>query len=121
MTIPAVEKEVFFEFDKELYKDQIRTLINSAVARFQKILRSYTLFNLFFLLLITGEIVYFFVHLTLLVQTFVMAIHLALIFATIFCYFTLHMYAHTRKAEKLMSLRSEFVQACQQIAQEPEG
>lgn len=121
MSVPAIEKEVFSEFDRELYKDQTRTLINSALTRFQKTLRSYTLFNLFFLLLITGEIVYFFVHLTLLVQTFVMAIHLALIFATIFCYFTLHMYAHTRKAEKLMSLRSEFVQACQQIIQEPEG
>jgi tetratricopeptide (TPR) repeat protein len=121
MTIPAVEKEVFFDFDKEFYKDRFRTLINAAVTRFQKILRSYTLFNLFFFLLITGEIVYFFVHLTLLVQTFVMAIHLALIFATVFCYFTLHMYAHMRKAEKLMSLRLEFVQACQQIMQEPEG
>jgi tetratricopeptide (TPR) repeat protein len=121
MTIPAVEKEISIEFDKELYKDRIRTLINSAVDRFQRILRSYTLFNLFFVLLIGGEIIYFFVHLTLLVQTFVMAIHLALIFATIFCYFTLHMYAHTRKAEKLMSLKSEFIQACQQVMQEPEG
>lgn len=120
MSVPAVEKDVCFEFDNELYKDQIRNLINFAVARFQKILRSYTLFNLFFLLLITGEIAYFFVHLTLLVQTFVMAIHLALIFATIFCYFTLHMYAHTRKAEKLMSLRSEFIQACEQITLESE-
>lgn len=120
MTIPAVEKEVFIDFDQELYKDRTRNLINSNIARFQKILKSYTLFNLFFLLLISGEIVYFFVHLTLLVQTFVMAIHLALIFATIFCYFTLHMYAHTRKTEKLMSLKSEFVQACQQIIQERE-
>src|SRR5579884_1029869 len=107
MTIPAVEKEVFIEFDKEFYKDRIRTLTNFTVARFQKILKSYTLFNLFFLLFITGEIVYFFVHLTFLIHTFVMAIHLALIFATVFCYFTLHMYAHTRKAEKLMSLKSD--------------
>lgn len=121
MTIPAVEKEIFIEFDKDLYKDHIRTLINFTVGRFQKILRSYTLFNLFFLLLITGEIVYFFVHLTFLVQTFVMAIHLALIFATVFCYFTLHMYAHTRKAEKLISLKSEFVQAFQEMNQESEG
>lgn len=121
MTIPAVEKEVFIEFDKEFYKERIRTLTNFTVAKFQKILRSYTLFNLFFLLFITGEIVYFFVHLTFLIQTFVMAIHLALIFATVFCYFTLHMYAHTRKTDKLLSLKSDFVQACQQINQEPEG
>lgn len=121
MTTPAVEKEVFIEFDNEFYKDRIGTLTNPTVARFQKILKSYTFFNLFFILLITAETIYFFVHLTLLVQTFVMAIHLALIFATIFCYFTLHMYAHTRKAEKLMSLKSDFVKACQQAAHEPEG
>lgn len=121
MTAPAAEKEIFIEFDKEFYKDRIRTLINFSLARFQKILRSYTVFNLFFLLLITGEIAYFFVHLTLLVQTFVMAIHLALIFATIFCYFTLHMYAQTRKEEKLISLKSEFLHACQQMNQEPLG
>lgn len=121
MTIPAVEKEVFVDFNKEFYKDRIRALISSTVSKFQRILRSYTLFNVFFFLLIIGEIFYFFLHLTLLVQTFVMAIYLALIFATIFCYFTLHMYAHTRKVEKLMSLKSEFAQACEQMAQEPEG
>src|ERR1700719_2075663 len=110
MTIPAVNKETFIDFDKELYKDRVKVLIESAILRFQKILRSYTLFNLLFLLLIAGEIVYFFVHLTLLVQTFVMAIYLALIFATVFCYFTLHMYVYTRKTEKFMNLKLEFIQ-----------
>ncbi|MFI0434879.1 MAG: tetratricopeptide repeat protein [Parachlamydiaceae bacterium] len=119
MTLPGVEKEISFEFDREPYKDQVRLLIHSATGRFQKILRSYTLFNLFFYLLMTGEIIYFFVHLTFLVQTFVMAIHLALIFATIFCYFTLHMYAHTWKEEKLIHLRSDFVQACGQMIENP--
>lgn len=114
MTTPAVEKEVVIEFDKEFYKGRFGTLINPSVNRFQKILKSYTIFHLLFILLITCEIIYFFVHLTLLVQTFVMAIHLALIFATIFCYFTLHMYAHTRKTEKLMELKSAFVSDYQQ-------
>ena len=62
MTVPALEKEMFIEFDKEIYNDRIRTLINFTVDKFQRTLRSYTLFNLFFFLLITGEIVYFFVH-----------------------------------------------------------
>lgn len=115
MSVPAADKDIFFEFDKDFYKDKIQHLINAAKSKFQKTLKSYTIFNLFFLLLIAAEIAYFFVHLTLLVQTFVMAIHLALIFATIFCYFTLHMYAKTRKEEKLLGLRSEFIEACQQL------
>ncbi len=121
MKTPAVEKEIFIEFDKEFYNNRIRILINPSVIRFQKILKSYTLFNLFFILLISAEISYFFIHLALLEQTFVMAIHLALIFATTFCYFTLRLYAHTRKAENLISLKSDFVIACQQSAQEPES
>ena len=121
MTTPAVENDVVIEYDKELYKDRIGTLINPILTKFQKILKSYTLFNLFFLILITGEITYFFVHLTFLEQTFVMAIHLALIFATIFCYFTLRMYAHLRKAEKLMNLKEDFIKTCRQVSQLPEG
>lgn len=121
MATPAIEKEVFIEFDQEFYKDRIGILINPTIVRFQKILKSYTFFNLLFISLIIGEVIYFFVHLTLLIQTFVMAIHLALIFATLFCYFTLHLYAHTRKIERLMSLKSEFVNACRQVAQESEG
>jgi hypothetical protein len=118
MTTPAVEKEIFIDFDKEIYKNHIENLIIPTLSKFQKILKSHTLFNLFFVLLISAEVIYFFIHLTLLVQTFVVAIHVALIFATIFCYFTLHMYAHTGKAEKLKNLKSDFVKACQQKAQE---
>lgn len=117
MATPAAEKEVLIEFDKELYKDRIGILINPFMSRFQRILKSYTLFNLFFVLLISAEIIYFFVHLTFLVQTFVMAIHLALIFATVFCYFTLRMYAQTRKAEKLMGLNTDFINACRHALQ----
>lgn len=121
MSTPALENEVFIEFDKEFYTDRIGIFIKPTVVKFQRILKSYTLFNLLFILLITAEIAYFFVHLTLLVQTFVMAIHLALIFATVFCYFTLHMYVHTRKVEKLIRLKSDFAQACRDTVREPEG
>jgi tetratricopeptide (TPR) repeat protein len=79
------------------------------------------LINLAFILLIISEISYFFIHLTLLVQTFVIAIHLALIFATVFCYFTLHMYIQTRKIEKCKDLVSDFIRACRQATQIPEG
>jgi len=115
MATSTLEKDFFIEFDKEIYNDHIRNLTNFFTARIQKILRSYTFFNLFFLLLIAGEIIYFFVHLALLAQTFVMAIHLALIFATIFCYFTLHMYVNTQKTEKLIKLKSDFKEACKKI------
>lgn len=120
MKTPAVEKEVYLDFDRVIYKDHIDNLINFNVSKFRRILKSYTLFHIIFLFLIAIEITYFFTHLTLLVQSFVMAIHLALIFATIFCYFTLQMYAHTRKLEKLLQLKSNFTLDCQQGAAELE-
>src|SRR4029077_9536015 len=104
---------------KEMVKDRLEILIDPFIAKFQGILKTYTLFNFFFISLISAEIIYFFVHLTFLVQTFVMAIHLALIFATVFCYFTLRMYAQTRKTEKLIGLKSEFIQATQELNREP--
>lgn len=114
--MPALEKEGFIKFNRDLYQNRIEPLIDPTLASFKKILKSHTLFNCFFLLLIAGELLYFFVHVTLFVQTFVIAIHLALIFATMFCYFTLQMYAHDRKTEQLMNLVSAFVTACRQAA-----
>lgn len=116
MAISTVEKDFFIEFDKEVYNDHIRNLTNFSMNEFKKILRSYTLFHLIFLLLISVEIIYFFVHLTLLIQTFAMAVHLALIFATVFCYFAIHMYMHTQKIEKLLRLKSEYIHGCKRIS-----
>lgn len=121
MTTSAFENEYLAEFDKEMVKDRIGMLINPFIGRFQGILKTYSLFNFFFLFLIAAEIIYFFVHLTFLVQTFVVAIHLALIFATLFCYFTLRMYAQTRKTEKIIALLKDFLESCQQRSQSAEN
>lgn len=120
MTTPAIEKEYYNEIDKAFFKERLAGFINPTVAQFKKILKTYTLFNLFFTSLIFVEILYFFIHLTLLTQSFVMAIYLALIFATIFCYFTLRMYAHTRKIERLSGLKHQFLNACRRAVALPE-
>jgi tetratricopeptide (TPR) repeat protein len=115
MTIPAVDHEIFTSFDKDFYSHRIQSLIDPTLLRFQKILKSYTLFNFFFAVLIVSELIYISIHLTLLVQSFVMALHLALIFATCFCYFTLRLYVQTRKTEKLIRLKTDFIQACRHL------
>lgn len=115
MTIPALDQEIFTSFNKDFYSNSIRSLIDPASSKFRKILKSYTLFNFFFAILIVGELIYILIHLTLLVQSFVMALHLALIFATCFCYFTLRLYIQTRKNEKLVRLKTDFIQACHHL------
>lgn len=121
MTSTVFENEISLDYDTEIYNERIGALLNPFVAKFQKILKTYTLFNLFFVVMLTSEIVYFFVHLAFLLQTFVMAIHLALIFATAFSYFSLRMYAQMSKGEKLAHLKTDFIKACRQVSSEDEA
>ncbi|CAF24581.1 tetratricopeptide repeat protein [Candidatus Protochlamydia amoebophila] len=109
----AAEKEIILEFDREFYKNRTQALMEPAIEQFLRVIKSYTLFNIFFLSLLSAEIIYFFIHLTFLAQTFVLAIHLALIVATIFSYFTLKVYFESRKTEQLMDLKSDFIHACE--------
>ncbi|MFI5344386.1 MAG: tetratricopeptide repeat protein [Chlamydiales bacterium] len=121
MSSSTIEKEIHVEFDKDFYRNKIHNFIVPTIDQFEKKLRSYAFFNLSFIVLIFVELIYFFVHLTFLLQTFVLAIHLALIFATIFSYFTLRLYFQTYKREKLMKLCNEFVDACRSELNELEG
>ncbi len=86
-------------------------LLPYVLERFKQILRTYDLLNLFFIFLIIGEVTYFLVHFPTFLENFVMAIHFALIVATLFCYLTLKMYFQTRKNEKLVALRDEYLNA----------
>ncbi|MBA3722675.1 MAG: hypothetical protein H0W88_09785 [Parachlamydiaceae bacterium] len=111
MTSPHSEKKIYIDFEKEFYKDILQTLITPTSEKFQKILKSFSTFNLFFCALIAGEVFYLLFHLTFLVQGFVLAIHLALVFATVFSFFTLRLYFQTKKAEKFVALKNDFINA----------
>lgn len=115
MTTPILEEDIFIEFNRDLDTNFLKELIPEKICQFRKILKSYALFNVSFVLLMLAEIIYFFIHLALFVQTFVMAIHLALIFATLFCYFTLRMYIQTHKEEKLLRLQSSFIETSRRL------
>ena len=108
MTSLNAEKKIFMDFEKELHNDRLQELISPALNRFHRILKSYAAFNFFFYSLISAEIIYLLFHLTFLIQNFVLAIHLALIFATIFSFFTLRLYFQTKKTERCFALKSDF-------------
>ena len=121
MNQSALEKEYYNNIDKSFFKHQLEILKEPTLIKFKKILLSYTLFNIIFGLIISLEITYFFIHLTFLIQSFVMAIYLALIIATTFCYFTLKMYAQTRKVEELLQLKNDFLAKCRETIDLAEG
>jgi tetratricopeptide (TPR) repeat protein len=121
MNTTTIETETLLDFDQQIEKTTIQNLIDFSLAEFRKNLRSYIFFNLFFIILIVAEIVYFFVNLTFLVQSFVLAIHLALIFATLFSYFTFRLYLQTRKTEKEIDLKNTFKESCRIELEEGEN
>lgn len=121
MTSPAFENESLLNYNNDFFKQDFINLNKQACSNFKSIVRFHFLFNLFFISVIFVEVVYFFAQLSYLAQTFSVAVHLALIFALLFFYFTLHTYFSTRKIEKFIELRGEFVSRSRQIVQEPFG
>lgn len=110
MTFQTTEKPISIDFENDFYHHRLQPLIPEAIERFNKSLKSYLVFNLTFYFLISIELLYLFIHLTFLVQTFVLGIHLSLIFATVFSYFILRLYFQNRKIDTCYALRDEFIQ-----------
>lgn len=120
MNPPPID-EMYLEAEPPPRRTPIQNLIEGSLEEFRHILRSYLFFNLFFVTLIVAEVIYFFANFTFLVHSFVLAIHLALIFATLFAYFTFRLYLQTRKTERVIDLKNTFKESCRIETNEEEN
>jgi tetratricopeptide (TPR) repeat protein len=116
----AEAKESLY-FNKSAYTEQIHKLSSSALRRFQRIVRVYALFNMFFLALGFSELVLLAFFFVFLIKTSFLAISLAIIFLTGFSYFVLRLYYQTKKPEQLVNLRERFIETCKGLLQYQEG
>lgn len=105
----SVRKETIIELNKEQDQDFLLILVPSIKQKFQRILKSYALFNALFAILILSEWLYLLFHFTFLTQSFILAIYFALIVATLFSYATLRLFFQTKKMENCLSLKEEFI------------
>ncbi|MCH9624958.1 MAG: hypothetical protein S4CHLAM123_01200 [Chlamydiales bacterium] len=108
-------------FDKHHTYEQVAKLFPPAHLQFNRLIRFSTLFNLFFLLLISAEIGLFLSFFALLVQSTVLAFTLAIFFMTLFSYFVLKMYLQAKKPDQLMDLCEHYLEHCKQIIRFQEG
>ncbi|MCE2983565.1 MAG: hypothetical protein LW832_08375 [Parachlamydia sp.] len=115
------EREILIQFDKELSQEKAASLIPPAIQQFRRILKINTFFNAFFIVLLAAQIIYFFIHIAFLVQNFVLGIHIALFFATLFSYFTMRLYFQTQKNERLIELKEDFLNDCKEAIPECKG
>jgi tetratricopeptide (TPR) repeat protein len=112
MTSTRVENDIYYHSDTLFYNDQINKIIYHILPQFDRIAKSYVLFNLSYLVLGITEGVLFFLFFTSLAQSAFLAFGLAVIFLTIFSYFVLRLYLQTQKTEQLIDLQERFLKSC---------
>lgn len=83
--------------------------------KFDRLITSYTFFNLFFLLLAGVEIACFVSFFTWLSNPSVLAFTLAIVFLTVFSYAVIRLYFQTKKPEQLAALCDFYETQCKEI------
>jgi tetratricopeptide (TPR) repeat protein len=112
MSVNEIKSETFWRFEREGFHKSVESHCSTGLKQFKKIIRSYAFFHLFFLGLLGGELITFFLSLTLLFQTSLIAISLAGILLTSFAYVILLFYFQTKKPEQFLELRNFFMLLC---------
>lgn len=95
--------------------------VEALLPPFQRIIRGYVAFNLFFLALATFEILFFIFCMRWLSHSSTLAVSLAVIFLTIFSYFILRVYLQAKKPVQFVKLRHRFLAACKSLVGYQEG
>lgn len=90
--------------------EQLHTLIQPIMPRFERFLRLHTLFHLVFWSLLGLELLFIFLFFTFLAQSLLMAFALSTLFLTLFSYLMLRLYFQAVKPEQLQNLKEQFVQ-----------
>ncbi len=97
--------------------ESLNQLIDRSLSEIDWIVYRYICFNFLFFSGAAIELSLFIAFFTLLLQSFLFAFGLALIFFTAFAYFTLRIYFQTKKTTRLISLKDEFVEECKTMLQ----
>ena len=108
-------------FDKRHYHEEISKLWTPALRTFNRLIRSYIVFNFIFLIIACAEIACFLSFFALLSKSTVLAFTLAVFFMTLFSYFVLKLYLQAKKPDQLMDLCDLYTGRCKEIIHYQEG
>lgn len=115
------QQDVFGLDDKPVYQDQLNKVFDPIFVECDAIIQRYAIFNLFFVLLCTVEVILVACFFVLLAQSLVLALSLSVLFFTFFAYFTLRIYFQTKKPEQLKTLKDRYLAACKGLLNYQEG
>jgi len=99
-------------FEKRIFHEQISRTWTQTLTRFNRFLRTYFFFNLFFLSLLFAELLSFLAFFALFQLSSFLAFLLSFFFLTLFSYCVLRLYLQAKKPDKLHDLCQEYLQEC---------
>lgn len=121
MSSSRIEGESYFQLNNLLYNDHINKIIDPILPQFERMMKSYVIFNMVFLSLGTIEFLLMLSFFTFLTQSAVLAISLAFVFLTFFSYFILKVYYQTKKPEQYKEIIQRYLLACKSLLNYQEG
>lgn len=101
--------------------DSLNKMFDPVFSEFDKMMRRYAAFNLFFICLLVAEIVSLAAFFALLAQSLILALSLSVVFFTVFAYFTLRIYFQTKKPEQFTAIKERYLNICKGLMNYPEG
>ncbi len=93
-------------------KDKFQSLVQQILIRFDKIIRSYLMFNVSFWIVLMVQVILLAVFLPVLLKSALMALALALFVLTIFAYLVIREFVASQKILKIENLKQMFLEAC---------
>ena len=110
-----------FSFDRRAYHEQISLLSNPTTRRLSRILKTYQLFNLAFVLIAGFEIILFISLFALVNASLILAYVLGAFFLTLFSYLVLRLYIQAKKPEQLLDCCEQYLSRCKELIRYQEG
>lgn len=114
-------KENTIEIDQIFSNERFNKVFTPIFPQFERIIKLYVFFNVAFFLLITSELILVFGYLTFLIQSFLLASSLAVVFFTCFTYFTLRLFFQTKKPEQLQEIKDNYIASYKSLISYQEG
>lgn len=105
-------------FDNSYFQQCLPQIYRSVLKDFKKIVHSHILLHILFISLIIGEMIGF---LPFIQKSAMAALGISLFFLTIFSYLVIFIYSQTRKPERLLRLKTMFLDSCRRHISIPVG
>lgn len=112
MSTSYLESPLHINPEESFAEDHLQQTLQAAIRRFDFMARSSAIIHFLFWAALIGEMLTFFIFLTFLLQSSLLAIGLAVLFFTLFSYLMFRVYEKSSKPEKVQGIQEQTLHAC---------